>query len=257
MVEPFTIVYPLADWMPTGGWLDVYSNGAGGFYQHAGEDGVPAVGPAAGALVIACQSGKALVNHSGDGWGNGSFGSCVRIDHPQGDGSMWSISAHLEQFSIMVEDGEPVQQGQPIGRIGLTGLTTGYHVHFALQSGGGGNFDPMRYLEGGVWKMGNPGIRNPADYLAAVVGPPAPVPSTESLLLQAIARIVALEAALARVDNQAIVLGPDGQGYGLLDSVRSLNAAIRGHVDGHQNATPVADHLHGGVTSGQVLRPKG
>lgn len=232
MVEPFTIVYPLVDWQPTGGWLEVY-HGSNGPYQHAGEDGVPATGPAAGALVIACQSGRALVNHSGDGWGNGSFGSCVRIDHPQGDGTMWSISAHLEQFSIMVEDGEWVQQGQPIGRIGLTGLTTGYHVHFALQSGGGGNFDPMRYLDGGVWKVGNPGLKNPADYLAPVAGPPAPVPTLE-------ARVAAIErwqsqvdAAMARIDNQAVVLGPDGQGYSPLESVRKLNAVVKGHLEAH------------------------
>lgn len=257
-MSEFTVIHPLEDWAESGGWKWVYQ-GSNGPYEHAGRDGVHRLGPAAtaGAIVRACQAGRAVVNHSGDGWGNGSFGSCVRIDHPQGDGTFWSIVAHLEQFSITIEDGEMVEQGQPLGRVGLTGLTDGYHTHWALQSGGGGNFAPERYLEGGVWRVGNKSLLDPYEYLAPMVGPPAPVQSVEAMLMAAIARIVTLEAQIARIDNKAIVLGPDGQGYGMLESVRALNEALRGHTENHTNATEVADHLHGGVISGPVIRPKG
>jgi hypothetical protein len=255
MAEPFTVIHPLAGWVESGGWLAVYQ-GSNGPYEHAGRDGVLASGTA-GAPVLACAAGTARVNHSGDGWGNGSFGSCVRLDHPQADGRKWSIVAHLDQFSITVEDGEFVQQGQMVGRVGLTGLTDGYHTHWAIMNGEGGGFDPKRYLEGGVWKMGNPNILDPYEFLAPAVGPPAAVPSTEALLLQAIARIVTLEAIIVRMDNQAIVLGPDGQGYSPLESVRRLNAVVKGHVENHPGAAKVPHHLHSQGPTGDVIEAKG
>jgi len=253
----FTVIHPLASWAQSGGWLWVYQ-GDNGPYEHAGQDGVNAAGPTAGETVRACQAGRVIVNHAGDGWGNGSFGTCVRIDHPQGDGTMWSIVAHLEANTVQVATDETVEQGQPLGRVGLTGLTTGYHTHWCLQSGGGGGFDPKRYLDGGVWRVGNPELRDPFAYLAPAEGPPPPGSgSVESRLAVLETRTASLDAIVARLDNQAIVLGPDGQGYSPLESVRRLNAVIKGHVENHQNASEVADHVHSGVTSGQVIRPKG
>jgi hypothetical protein len=122
--------------------------------------------------VLACAAGTVTINHSGDGWGNGSFGTCARIDHPQGDGTYWSIVAHMEKDTVLVKSGEKVEQGQPLGRVGLTGLTTGYHVHWCIQKGGGGSFDPARYKDiDGVWRIGNKQLIDPYRFLA-----PAPLP---------------------------------------------------------------------------------
>ncbi len=72
MAEAFTVIHPLRNWAESGGWKAVYS-GDNGPYEHAGRDGVDANGPAAtaGAPLYACQAGRPVVNHEGDGWGNG------------------------------------------------------------------------------------------------------------------------------------------------------------------------------------------
>lgn len=53
----------------------------------------------------------------------------VEILH--GDGTA-SFYAHLMQDGVLVELGETVSAGQPIGRVGLTGFTTGPHLHFEV-----------------------------------------------------------------------------------------------------------------------------
>lgn len=258
MAEAFTVIHPLRNWSESGGWLAVYS-GSNGPYEHAGRDGVDANGPAAtaGAPVYACQAGRPLVNHSGDGWGDGSFGTCVRIDHPQGDGAKWSITAHLERNTVAVEGLDWVEQGQLIGFVGLTGLTDGYHVHWALQSGGGGGFAPERYMSGGVWRVGNPGLLDPYAFLAPAQGPPAPVLSVEARLARLEADNAELRAIIARMDNQAVVLGPDGQGYSPLESVRKLNAVVKGHLEAHPGASKVPAHIHEMGATGNVIEAKG
>jgi len=203
MTTEFTIILPLRRWKESGGWGAIYT-GDNGPYEHAGRDGVDELGETEDAEVIACQSGVARVNHAGDGWGNGSFGSCVRIDHPQGDGSYWSIVAHLRKDSLIVKDGEMVEQGQPLGRIGLTGLTTGYHTHFCIQKGGGGSFDPARYRDpDGVWRIGNKQLMDPYRFLA----PSTPPPSVDAVALAQAAAAQAEAAMRETVSlNAAIML---------------------------------------------------
>ncbi|HUO05061.1 MAG TPA: M23 family metallopeptidase [Candidatus Binataceae bacterium] len=64
------------------------------------------------------------------GW-QGELGNCVRIQHPHG---VVSIYGHLS--SIGVHQGAYVRVGQFIGRVGSTGLSTGPHLHFAIEKGG-------------------------------------------------------------------------------------------------------------------------
>jgi hypothetical protein len=63
------------------------------------------------------------------GW-CGELGRCVRIEH-QGDIS--SIYGHLSQVSVT--QGNTVHVGQLIGRVGSSGLSTGAHLHFAIEKG--------------------------------------------------------------------------------------------------------------------------
>jgi murein DD-endopeptidase MepM/ murein hydrolase activator NlpD len=60
------------------------------------------------------------------GW-NGGFGNSVRISHENG---LETIYSHLSKMEVRA--GERVDQGQPIGEVGTTGLSTGPHLDFRL-----------------------------------------------------------------------------------------------------------------------------
>lgn len=62
----------------------------------------------------------------------GDMGNHVVIDHGNGE---FSVIAHMMAGSVVVALGQAVAQGQPIGRLGNSGDTTGPHVHYQLQSG--------------------------------------------------------------------------------------------------------------------------
>lgn len=67
-------------------------------------------------------------NIKGQECGNG-----IRIDH--GDG--WqTLYCHMRQGSPLVRVGDTVQSGQPIGLVGLSGLTNFPHVHLSVLKDG-------------------------------------------------------------------------------------------------------------------------
>lgn len=73
------------------------------------------------------------------GW-NGSFGLMLEIRHSLG----WStLYAHLSSAPVKV--GETVKKGQTIGYIGMTGITTGPHLHYEIHLNGT-PLDPAKYL---------------------------------------------------------------------------------------------------------------
>ena len=76
--------------------------------------------------VLSCLSGKVLECNYNDVYGN-----YVVILH---DNNMKSFYAHLSSFAC--EKGAYVTTGQIIGYVGLTGLTTGPHLHFEVYVSG-------------------------------------------------------------------------------------------------------------------------
>src|SRR6202166_794428 len=66
------------------------------------------------------------------GWG-GELGNCIRIQHQH---QMVSIYGHLSKISSDVKPGSSVHMGQLIGNVGSTGLSTGPHLHFAMEKNG-------------------------------------------------------------------------------------------------------------------------
>jgi murein DD-endopeptidase MepM/ murein hydrolase activator NlpD len=60
----------------------------------------------------------------------GRYGNWIEIDHP---GDLATVYGHLSSFAPGIAAGTPVTQGQLIGYIGLTGRTTGPHVHFEVR----------------------------------------------------------------------------------------------------------------------------
>lgn len=66
------------------------------------------------------------------GW-QGELGNAIRIQHARG---MVSIYGHLSKISREVRPGAYVHMGQYIGNVGSTGLSTGPHLHFAMEKNG-------------------------------------------------------------------------------------------------------------------------
>ena len=68
------------------------------------------------------------------------YGYYILIAH---DAGMSSVYGHLS--SMAVRPGQQVKQGEVIGQVGMTGKTTGPHLHFELRSAGR-PVDPLQYL---------------------------------------------------------------------------------------------------------------
>ena len=60
-----------------------------------------------------------------------------RVVQDLGDGR-YALYAHLQPGSVAVAAGDRVQAGQPLGRVGNTGLSGGPHLHFQVMDGPGG-----------------------------------------------------------------------------------------------------------------------
>jgi len=73
------------------------------------------------------------------GWESG-YGKYIRIRHNNGYETAYG---HMSAFARNIEEGTRVRQGQVIGFMGSTGLSTGAHLHFEILVNG--RFvDPMR-----------------------------------------------------------------------------------------------------------------
>ena len=92
-------------------------------------------------------------------WSNfmGGYGLAVALEHK--NGTQKTLYAHLSE--IFVKPGEQVKQGDVIGRVGSTGLSTGPHLHLEV-----------REFRNGSWMALDPG-----KFLASVG---APIPVTEA-----------------------------------------------------------------------------
>lgn len=95
-------------------------------YYHRGVD----FAPGEGAPVVAPAGGRVLlVGHEGEGFTVN--GNAVGIDHGHG---VVSVLLHLSR--IDVHEGDAVRAGDPIGRVGSTGIATGPHLHWGFYVGG-------------------------------------------------------------------------------------------------------------------------
>ncbi len=102
-------------------------------YLHMGVD----IAYRPGVPIVAAADGK-VVEKRYEALG---FGNYVVIRHRYG---FYTKYAHMEQ--VYVHEGDEVKQGQMIGRMGSTGLSTGPHLHFEIRLGSE-VVDPMRYLD--------------------------------------------------------------------------------------------------------------
>ena len=59
----------------------------------------------------------------------GGGGNCVKIRH---NSTYETIYAHMSKFARGIKEGRKVKQGQIIGYVGSTGMSTGPHLHYEV-----------------------------------------------------------------------------------------------------------------------------
>ena len=112
----------------------------GSWLMHAGRD----LAAPEGTPVVAALSGRVVSSGLA-----GGYGLAVEIEH-EGPRRR-TLYGHLSE--LYVKEGERVRQGEVIGRVGSTGLSTGPHLHFELrlpQDGGWVATDPGDLDPGGT-----------------------------------------------------------------------------------------------------------
>lgn len=107
-----------------------------------------------------------------EGWESG-YGKFILLRHPNGYETAYG---HMTAFAKNIKEGKQVRQGQVIGFVGSTGLSTGAHVHYEIRING--RFvDPMRIKLPRGRALGGPALASferERDRIEAMVGRPAP-----------------------------------------------------------------------------------
>jgi murein DD-endopeptidase MepM/ murein hydrolase activator NlpD len=80
--------------------------------------------------VYAADAGRVLFTVVSEAYGNFTV-----IDHGRIDGRDIT-TAYAHQARFLVDEGDRVRKGQPIGVVGATGYSTGPHLHFEVRDGG-------------------------------------------------------------------------------------------------------------------------
>jgi hypothetical protein len=87
-------------------------------YYHRGTD----IAAPTGRRIVAPQNGRVVLSR-----GFRKYGGTIVLDH---GGGVTSLYLHMSARAVM--EGETVAAGEPIGKVGATGVATGPHLHWAL-----------------------------------------------------------------------------------------------------------------------------
>ena len=80
----------------------------------------------------------------------GGGGNCVKIKH---NSTYQTVYAHMKNFARGIKEGKRVKQGQIIGYVGSTGLSTGPHLHYeVIVNGKKVNSQKLRLPSGKILK---------------------------------------------------------------------------------------------------------
>lgn len=104
---------------------------AGASSDHKGMD----IGASTGSGIVAAAAGTVVIATY-----SYSAGNYVMINH---GGGVYTVYMHCSQ--LLVKEGQQVNSGQTIAKVGSTGYSTGPHLHFGIRAGGE-YVDPARYV---------------------------------------------------------------------------------------------------------------
>ena len=153
----YEYLFPLSSLAPR------VEQGWGGRYSHGDAESHHAVDFAAdsGTMVIAAREGIVMQVDAGetrpDSSSRDGEANLVRILHD--DGSM-AVYAHLQPAGVLVQPGQRVRRGQPIGLSGNSGFSSGPHLHFVVQVNRGMHLEsiPFRmFSDQGILRFSEPG----------------------------------------------------------------------------------------------------
>ncbi|MEG1661620.1 MAG: M23 family metallopeptidase, partial [Clostridiales bacterium] len=77
-----------------------------------------------GTTIIAAASGTVIEAD----WKNNAYGYAVMIEHDRR-----TVTLYAHASSLLVQEGDYVRMGDPIAKVGVTGHTTGPHLHFEVR----------------------------------------------------------------------------------------------------------------------------
>jgi murein DD-endopeptidase MepM/ murein hydrolase activator NlpD len=123
--------------LPLRGPITTYFREAGPYWVQGYHTGLDIAAPV-GSAIAAC--GDGIVVEAESSGHNGGYGSYVKIDH---GGGLISIYGHMS--AVLAGPGERVAAGSVIGRVGMTGNTTGPHLHWEVRQDGAIR-DPLGYV---------------------------------------------------------------------------------------------------------------
>jgi murein DD-endopeptidase MepM/ murein hydrolase activator NlpD len=118
----------------------------GTWLMHSGRD----LAAPEGTPVVAALTGRVVSSGLA-----GGYGLAIEIEHDRP--LRRTLYGHLSE--LYVKEGDNVRQGEVIGRVGSTGMSTGPHLHFEL-----------RLPQEGGWMATDPGDLDPARSLIALPG---------------------------------------------------------------------------------------
>lgn len=130
IVGDYTYIMPLEGILTSGfGYRESESPGVTGF--HTGID----IAGDIGEEIVASSYGKVIEVSN-----QGGYGNHLKIQN----GDIVMLYAHCNQ--IFVSEGDVVTQGQKIAEVGLTGNTTGPHLHFEIRKNDEPE-DPFEFID--------------------------------------------------------------------------------------------------------------
>ena len=119
--------------MPAGTWVKTSGFGirvhpvTGETKLHTGVD----LAAPTGTHILAAADGRVVFAGAASGYGN-----LILIEHNVGGRTVATGYAHMYADGIHVEDGQSVTAGEDIADVGVSGYSTGPHLHFEVRPGG-------------------------------------------------------------------------------------------------------------------------
>jgi murein DD-endopeptidase MepM/ murein hydrolase activator NlpD len=122
------------------------------------------------------------------------FGNSVTLLHKIKGEWYTTLYAHMADGSVKVKVGQKVEAGQPLGKMGSTGMSTGKHLHWELHKGkvhtwnatGAGYIEPVKFFEHLIkWEksIATAPVETPPD------APVAPAPTHDDAGAEALAAV--------------------------------------------------------------------